>query len=542
MRITQLFAAAMLMAAGAAQAQQPYVSKVWVADKGNGTYQNPILYADYSDPDVCRAGDDYYMVSSSFNCVPALQILHSKDMVNWSLVGAAAPDGLKYEDGFDKPQHGNGMWAPSIRYHQNEFYIYVGDPDYGILMTKAKKAEGPWSPLVMVKAGKGLIDPCPLWDEDGRAYVSHAFAGSRAGLKSVLAVFEMTPDGTQAISESRIVFDGHEKHETVEGTKFHKKDGYYYILAPAGGVKPGWQLAMRSKNVYGPYEEKIVLAQGKTAINGPHQGAWVETPGGEHWFFHFQDVYAYGRIVHLQPMTWKDGWPVMGVDKDGDGCGEPVLSHRKPNVGASYPVCTPLESDEFDGTTLGWQWQWHANPQPTWVFNAGHKGYARLFSVPLAADYKNLWNVPNLLMQKFPAPEFSATTKVTFTPSSKFTGERAGLVVMGFNYGGLFVENTPAGLVLTQADCAKADKGTPEKVNATVNLKDGNLWLKVSVAKEGVCTYSYSTDGKKYQSLGNTFTAREGRWIGAKVGLFVTRPQFSNDGGWMDVDWFRIDK
>lgn len=530
------------MAFGAAQAQQPYVSKVWVADKGNGTYQNPILYADYSDPDVCRAGDDYYMLSSSFNCVPALQILHSKDMVNWSLVGAAAPDGLKYEDGFDKPQHGNGMWAPSIRYHQNEFYIYVGDPDYGILMTKAKKAEGPWSPLVMVKAGKGLIDPCPLWDEDGRAYVSHAFAGSRAGLKSVLAVFEMTPDGTQAISESRIVFDGHEKHETVEGTKFHKKDGYYYILAPAGGVKPGWQLAMRSKNVYGPYEEKIVLAQGKTAINGPHQGAWVETPGGEHWFFHFQDVNAYGRIVHLQPMTWKDGWPVMGVDKDGDGCGEPVLSHRKPNVGATYPVCTPLESDEFDGISLGWQWQWHANPQPTWVFNAGHKGYARLFSVPLAADYKNLWNVPNLLMQKFPAPEFSATTKVTFTPSSKFTGERAGLVVMGFNYGGLFVENTPAGLVLTQADCAKADKGTPEKVNATVNLKDGNLWLKVSVAKEGVCTYSYSTDGKKYQSLGNTFTAREGRWIGAKVGLFVTRPQFSNDGGWMDVDWFRIDK
>ncbi|PZX13700.1 beta-xylosidase [Breznakibacter xylanolyticus] len=542
MRITQLFATAMLMAAGAAQAQQPYVSKVWVADKGNGTYQNPILYADYSDPDVCRAGDDYYMVSSSFNCVPALQILHSKDMVNWSLVGAAAPDGLKYESVFDKPQHGNGMWAPSIRYHQGEFFIYVGDPDFGILMTKAKKAEGPWSPLAMVKAGKGLIDPCPLWDEDGRAYVSHAFAGSRAGLKSVLAVFEMTPDGTQAISESRIVFDGHEKHETVEGTKFHKKDGYYYILAPAGGVKPGWQLAMRSKNVYGPYEEKIVLAQGKTAINGPHQGAWVETPGGEHWFFHFQDVNAYGRIVHLQPMTWKDGWPVMGVDKDGDGCGEPVLSHRKPNVGATYPVCTPLESDEFDGISLGWQWQWHANPQPTWVFNAGHKGYARLFSVPLAADYKNLWNVPNLLMQKFPAPEFSATTKVTFTPSSKFTGERAGLVVMGFNYGGLFVENTPAGLVLTQADCAKADKGTPEKVNATVNLKDGNLWLKVSVAKEGVCTYSYSTDGKKYQSLGNTFTAREGRWIGAKVGLFVTRPQFSNDGGWMDVDWFRIDK
>lgn len=521
---------------------QNYVSKVWVADKGNGTYQNPIIYADYSDPDVCRAGDDYYMVSSSFNCVPALQILHSKDMVNWTLVGAALPDGLAYDQGFDKPQHGNGVWAPSIRYHQGEFYIYYGDPDFGIFMTKAKKAEGPWLPVTLVKGGKGLIDACPLWDEDGRAYVAHAFAGSRAGLKSVLAVFEMTPDGTKAIGESRIVFDGHEKHETVEGAKFHKRDGYYYILAPAGGVKPGWQLAMRSKNVYGPYEERIVLAQGKTAINGPHQGAWVQTQNGEDWFFHFQDVNAYGRIVHLQPMKWINGWPVMGVDKDGDGTGEPVPTYKKPNVGATYPVCTPVESDEFDGLTLGLQWQWHANPKPTWAFYAGHKGYARLFSVPVAKEYKNLWDVPNLLLQKFPAPEFTATAKLTFNPNPRFTGERAGLVVMGFNYAGLFIENTDKGLVLSQNECTKADKGTPEKVNASQPLTNGNVWLRVKVAKEGICTYSFSTDGKKFTDLGTAFTAREGRWIGAKVGMFVTRPEWSNDGGWLDVDWFRIEK
>ncbi|MFT3738140.1 MAG: glycoside hydrolase 43 family protein [Breznakibacter sp.] len=521
---------------------QNYVSKVWVADKGNGTYQNPIIYADYSDPDVCRAGDDYYMVSSSFNCVPGLQILHSKDMVNWTIVGAALPDGLLYDQGFDKPQHGNGVWAPSIRYHQGEFYIYYGDPDFGVFMTKAQKAEGPWAPLTLVKAGKGLIDACPLWDEDGRAYVAHAFAGSRAGLKSVLAVFEMTPDGTRAIGESRIVFDGHEKHETVEGAKFHKRDGYYYILAPAGGVKPGWQLAMRSKNVYGPYEERIVLAQGKTAINGPHQGAWVQTQTGEDWFFHFQDVYAYGRIVHLQPMKWVDGWPVMGIDKDGDGTGEPVLTYKKPNVGGTYPVCTPQESDEFDGLTLGAQWQWHANPQSTWAFYAGHKGYARLFSVPVPKGYKNLWDVPNLLLQKFPAPEFSATAKLTFTPNPKMVGERAGLVAMGMDYAGLFIENTGKGLVLSQTECLKADKGAAEKINASQPLTDGNVWLRVKVVKGGVCSYSYSTDGKKFTDLGASFTAREGRWIGAKVGVFITRPEWSNDGGWLDVDWFRIDR
>jgi beta-xylosidase len=520
---------------------QNYVSKVWVADKGNGTYQNPIINADYSDPDVCRAGDDYYMVSSSFNCVPALQILHSKDMVNWTIVGAAAPDGLEPREVFNKPQHGNGIWAPSIRFHNGEFYIYVGDPDYGIYMSKAKNAEGPWEPLLLVKAGKGLIDPCPLWDEDGRAYVSHAWAGSRAGLKSVLSIFEMTPDGTKAISESRIVFDGHEKHETIEGTKFHKKDGYYYIFAPAGGVKPGWQLAMRSKNVYGPYEERIVLAQGKSTINGPHQGAWVETQTGENWFFHFQDIYAYGRIVHLQPMVWKDGWPVIGEDKDGDGTGEPVMAYKKPNVGATYPICTPQESDEFDGYTLGLQWQWHANPKPTWAYCAGQKGYARLFSVPIADDYKNLWNVPNLLLQKLPALEFTATTKITFTPSPKFIGERAGLVMMGFSYAGLFIENTDKGLVISQTQCIDADKGSAETVNASAPITNGNVWLRVTVAKGGICTYSYSTDGKKYANMGTSFTAREGRWIGAKVGVFITRPKFTNDGGWMDVDWFRIE-
>ncbi|MEN9444690.1 MAG: hypothetical protein RIS47_1580, partial [Bacteroidota bacterium] len=435
------------------QSAQQYVSKVWQPDKGDGSYQNPIIYADYSDPDVCAAGDNFYMVSSSFNCIPGLQILQSKDLVNWTIISAAIPNALIPTAVFQKPQHGNGVWAPSIRFHNNEFYIFFGDPDFGIYMTKAPKAEGPWSPLKLIKAAKGNIDACPLWDTDGKAYVVHGWAGSRAGLKSILSIFEIDPITCEAISPSRIIFDGHENNETIEGSKFYKKGDWYYIFAPAGGVPTGWQLAMRSKNVYGPYEYKIVLAQGKTAINGPHQGAWVSTTTGEDWFLHFQDVGPYGRIVHLQPMVWKKDWPVIGDDPDGDGCGQPVLRHKKPDVGGEFPICNPQESDEFNALTLAPQWQWHANPKETWIYLAADKGFARLYAAALDSSWKNLWDVPNLLLQKTPANKFSATVKLQFTPNPKFIGERMGLVMMGRDYGFIGLENTAKGLVLTQNLC-----------------------------------------------------------------------------------------
>ena len=263
-------------------------------------------------------------------------------------------------------------------------------------------------------------------------YLVHAYAGSRAGIKSVLAVCELDSTGTKVISPSRIVFDGHENHPTCEGPKFYKRGDYYYIFTPAGGVATGWQLVLRSKNVYGPYEEKIVLAQGKTGVNGPHQGAWVETKeankdGIRDWFFHFQDVGAYGRIVHLQPMRWVDDWPVIGEDKDGDGCGQPVSKALKP----ALPPCqgAPQESDEFDGTTLGLQWQWAAEPQATWYFCDAKNSLLRLYSVyysdsvPVRVDTQKKQGhdicYPNLLLQKTPAPAFTVTAKVRFCPNKK---------------------------------------------------------------------------------------------------------------------------
>ena len=270
------------------------ISKVWVADNGDGTYTNPVLYADYSDPDAIRVGDDYYLVASSFNCIPGLPILHSRDLVNWELIGYALDKQPPFEV-FDKVQHGNGVWAPCIRYHNNQFYIYYPDPDFGIYVVTATNPAGPWSKPLLVQPGKGLIDPSPLWDTDGKAYLVYALAGSRAGVKSVIMINRMDADGSKLIGNSVMLIDGHKKHPTIEGPKIYKRNGYYYVFAPAGGVAPGWQMVMRSKNIFGPYEDRIVMAQGKTDINGPHQGAWVDTKTGENWFLNFQDLGAYGR-------------------------------------------------------------------------------------------------------------------------------------------------------------------------------------------------------------------------------------------------------
>ncbi|ERM82758.1 glycoside hydrolase [Rhodonellum psychrophilum GCM71 = DSM 17998] len=530
-----------LLFIGIISAQEGPISKVWVADQGDGTYINPILHADYSDPDLCRVGDDFYMTASSFNAVPGLPILHSKDLVNWNLIGYALERQLPL-DFFSKPQHGNGVWAPAIRFHKGEYYIYWGDPDFGIYMVKTKDPAGPWEEPVLVEAGLGLIDPCPLWDEDGKAYLSHAYAGSRAGIKSVLVVKPMNAEGTKTTGAGKLVFDGHENHPTVEGTKFYKRNGYYYIFAPAGGVSTGWQLILRSKNPYGPYEEHIALAQGETEINGPHQGGWVELKNGEHWFVHFQDKDAYGRIVHLQPMSWKNDWPTMGEDNDGDGTGQPVLIHKKPNVGKSFPAMTPPDTDEFEGNELGMQWQWHANPKATWAFSNPAKGQLRLYTDQIPEDAKNLWDAPNLLLQKFPAEEFTTTTSLTFTPNEKLENEQVGLIVMGMSYAYLGLESKKDGLYLKYVTCLDAEHGKPEQEITIKKLESHHIHFRVKVEKGGLVTFSYSENGQEFISVEERFSAVPGKWIGAKVGLFATRKSKTNDSGYVDIDWFRFSK
>lgn len=522
----------------------PYVSKVWVSDLKNGSYQNPILHADYSDPDVARVGDDYFMTSSSFNCIPGLPILHSKDMVNWEIVNYALPKQVPAEH-YNSTQHGNGVWAPSIRYHNNELYIYWGDPDFGIYMVKTKDPFGKWDAPVLVMEAKGAIDACPLWDDDGRVYLAHGWAGSRAGVKSILTVREMNKEGTAVIDEGNHVYDGHELDPTVEGAKFYKRNGYYYIFAPAGGVATGWQLVLRSKNVYGPYERKVVLEQGKSDINGPHQGAWVDTPKGESWFYHFQDIEAYGRIVHLQPKEWKNDWPFIGEDKDGNGIGEPVKTHKKPNVGKSYPVVTPQESDDFTADKIGLQWEWQANSNILWHAKMRDSDNLRLFSMKMPDDSKNLWMVPNLLLQKFPAKNFTATTKIKLIPEEAETGKKAGLIIMGMDYAVLQITHDAKGYYIQQTHAKNAIKGAEEVVNESQKLKTNEAYFRVEVSGKGIeaiYQFSYSEDGKKFKEIGKPFTALPGKWIGAKVGLFSVSTQEAKRGGYADVDWFEINK
>ena len=548
-------------------------------------YQNPVLHADYSDPDVCRAGEDYWMTASSFNCFPGLPILHSRDLVNWELVGAALTDypGV----GWDGPendfrttvQHGKAVWAPAIRYHDGWFYIYVGDPDRGVFMVRTQDPEGPWEPPVWVVREKGFIDPCPFWDEDGKAYLSHGSAGSRAGLKSILFVAPMAPDGTRLLGPSRIVYDGHLTQPTIEGTKFYKRDGKYYIFSPAGGVATGWQTVLRADDPFGPYEERIVMAWAPGTVNGPHQGAWVQTPEGEDWFLHFQDKGAYGRIVHLQPMRWgEDGWPLIGDDPDGDGVGQPVSAHRFLDSGSASArndkTTTVISSaaeksaDSYNPFGIGLEWQYPAVPSPYWHY-ALPEGGVRLYSVEQKWPYNSLWDCPNFLAQKFPAERFTVRAKLSFRPNPqlKERGEQAGFAVMGNDYACLRLTDTGKGAVLDYVECRKAHEGASETVRELavlpyrfeplpheresknvplvnyLDMPEAVVWVELDVrakAVEGnvpdaVCRFRYSLDGKRFTQVEGTFKAQPELWVGAKFGFWCNRFATKNDSGWLDV-------
>ena len=546
-KTTTLMALALLPLAAAAQ----YKSQVWSPDNGDGTYTNPVINADYSDPDVCvgPSGEDYYMTASSFQCTPGLPILHSNDLVNWKIINYALGNLYEGDDEmlghFSEPRHGDGVWAPSIRYHNGEYYIYWGDPDHGVYMVKTKDPAGKWDKPVCVIKGKGYIDTTPLWDDDGRCYMVNGWANSRSKFASVLTVRELSADGTRAIGQPVIVFDGNgTENRTCEGPKFYKRDGWYWIMCPAGGVPTGFQLAMRSKSPYGPYEHKIVLAQGKTNINGPHQGGWVHTKYGEDWFLHFQDKEAYGRVVHLNPVDWSTGWPVMGKK------GEPVTTYKKPKASTQL-ITNPVESDEFNTPTMGLQWQWHANYDEKFGVPTAF-GTFRIYTYKLSNGWKNFWEVPNMLLQKTPADSFTVTTKMRFT--SKADGQMGGLIMMGLDYSALILKRTGDQFQLVQATCKAADKGKEqtEQVIATlkptakdkIDYKPGiheDIYLRLTVDNSKV-NFAYSSDGKKFTPCGTEFQMREGKWIGAKFGFVSVETDAKADRGWVEADWIRVTK
>lgn len=531
----------------------------WNPDLGDGTYRNPVLFADYSDPDVVRVGGDFWLVSSSFNHAPALPILHSRDLVNWTLVSHALPAQVPL-DHFSVPRHGEGVWAPSIRFHAGKFWVFYPDPDFGIYVVTATDPRRSWSAPVLVKAGKGLIDPCPLWDEDGKVYLVHGWARSRSGKNNLLTLNELSTDATHVLDgDGMVLIDENTAGRgwaTLEGPKFYKHGGYYWIFAPVGGVTGGSQAVYRAKAIRGPYEARIVLEQGQTAINGPHQGGWVDTPSGENWFLHFQDRGPFGRVVHLEPMAWRaDGWPAMGTAvTTGAEKGEPVLVHQKPGV-PPQPVAGPATSDEFDAPALGLQWQWQANPRPDFLSLAARPGSLRLAC--LAAPGANgLYNAPNLLLQKFPAPAFTATTTLNFSAAAE--GDEAGLIVFGYSYAWIGLRKTTAGLRVVQMTNQDANKDGAEVESGAFDAKSDSLEVRVTVAADGKCRFAYSADEKSFNPLGKEFQSTVGRWVGAKVGVFAAAapvlvkgeaPGNAKSGlpfealakeGHADFDWFRV--
>ena len=513
---------------------------MWNADLGNGMYKNPILYADYSDPDACRAGEDYFMIASSFCNAPGLPVLHSKDLVNWKVVNYILPK--VPEERYDKPVHGCGVWAPAIRYHDGTFFACFPMPDEGIYMSTTKDPFGTWSEPVNIRPGAGWIDPCPFWDEDGRAYLVAGVAKSRIGYKSVLHMIEMQPDGMGLIGEAKVVFDGNlNEQETIEGPKLYKRNGWYYIFAPAGGVKTGWQTVLRSRNIFGPYEYRVVMRQGDTPVNGPHQGAWVDTVTGEDWFLHFQDVYAAGRIIHLQPMSWKEDWPIIGIAKDGNDYGEPVFTYRKPNVGEAAKeaeICEPDASDDFSKNTLGFQWQWNANPKEDW-YKLTSEGLC-LKEVKQEEKIKH-GDYPNLLLQKWPAPEFICDT--TLSLAELKANEEAGVISMGIKYALLSFARNEEGVVEASFINGEQKYGkilvesTEETSTSlgTLAFADDSetITVRMSVHRVGTqdlsekeknfpleeVVFEYSTNGTDYKKAGS-YMAAAGRWVGVKSGVY----------------------
>lgn len=553
---------------------------MWVADLQNGNYRNPVLYADYSDPDAIRVGEDYFMIASSFSNSPALPVLHSKDLVNWKVINYC----LKHvpEFRYNNPIHGCGVWAPSIRYHEGTYYVCFPMPDEGIYMTTTKDPWGEWSKPVNIRPGAGWIDPCPFWDDDGKAYLVAGVAKSRIGYKSVLHIVRMQPDGMGIFGDEVKIFDGNENDQiTIEGPKMYKRNGYYYVFAPAGGVKTGWQTVLRSKNPFGPYEYKVVLRQGDSPVNGPHQGAWVDTVTGEDWFLHFQDVYAAGRITHLQPMHWENDWPIIGVNKEGNDYGEPVMEYRKPDIGkteseledkSKYPVCEPDTTDEFDSDALMLQWQWNANYDDSWFDTKtdvyGNKAedgsYIKLNAVP-TTPLRPVGDYRNLLLQKWPAPEFTCVTKMSF--NGLVDGDYAGIISLGVDYAALGVAKKNGSYFLRTVngkqnfDCESVytQEIVDEKPIEADRFADDTktVYLRYTVKRTGAtetkemalsvknvpveeASLEISFDGKAYENA-VSYTAKAGRWVGVKNGMFVSHDNTvkNEENGFATVDYIR---
>ncbi|WP_058186337.1 glycoside hydrolase family 43 protein [Terracidiphilus gabretensis] len=483
-------------------------------------YNNPILYADYSDPDAIRYGSHYYLIASTFHFVPGIPILSSTDLVHWT-IAAHAVQRLNMDPRYNLTgsgpsgnRYGMGIWAPAIRRHNGLFYIYFPTPTEGIFVTTAHNITGPWTEPTAVIAQPGLEDPCPFWDDDGQAYLVHSRKGA-----GPLILHHLSPDGLHVLDEGKVIVDDHQNLPTLEGPKLYKRNGWYYIFAPFGGVTTGKQAVLRSHSIYGPYEQRVVLAQGSTKINGPHQGAYIETPSGQGFFLHFQSAGAHGRIVHLEPVTWQNDWPIIGA------AGEPVPSGTAPKPAEASRALRPQTSDEFSTHTLGQQWEWNHNPDNAHWSLTARPGYLRL----IPAQAEGLLTAHNTLTQCMQDNAFDFTTRIDI--SALKPGTHAGLAMF---------EASASGLEII-ADATQKHLQYFHQTGPTASTIPGpaltqpTLQLRIHVEAD-TATYFYSLDnGKAFQSLGPPTPIHFSWWKGSRPSLFAYTTEAT--AGTIDFDW-----
>ena len=483
-------------------------------------YTNPIIHADFSDPDVIRVNDDFYMIASSFNFLPGIPILHSKNLVSWSYIGYAIN---KLPSKFDKVCHGEGIWAPSIRYHNNMFYIVYPMPDEGIFEIHSKSIYGPWSESDCLIEGKGYEDPCPIWVGD-KAYLVFSFVKSRIGFNSLLAVIEVDSELKHTIGEYKIVYDGHNDNPTIEGPKFYYINDYFYILAPSGSVKSGWQVALRSKNIYGSYESKIILYQGDTLINGPHQGGLVsiDDSNTKYSFIHFQDKRAYGRICHLQPVTWTNSWPLCGKVDDLLLPGTPVISNDYP-IDIEDNLTLPI-SDDFKENKLSYMWQHPSNIDDFYSFNDG-----LIFELKNTEYPDEINKIPYGLFTKVSGLNFDLD--ISFQLNDMSNLNHFGFVIMGKKYNAIeFLKKEESIYIrIIKGEFDKKDiivleeKINTTKINITGEFRNKDIYDLI---------YDIKVNNKTYLENQKAF---EGKWVGTKLGFYGYS---SNDKGTVKINYY----
>jgi len=499
------------------------------SDNGDGTYTNPVIAADFPDPDVILVNDTYYMVTTTMFIFPGVTILKSKDLVNWEYCSNAVSrfDFSKYYDLDGGNRYGHGQWATSLKYNNGKFYLLFITLDEGGFLCTATRPEGPWQ---IRKLPKGFYDPGLFFDDDGRIYVAHGY--------NTIRMTELDTNFAPKGNDS-LVYTG-DIRRGLEGTHVYKINGYYYLYCTYGGLD-GFQAAFRSKNIYGPYEQKVVIRDTTKGPNyGIHQGALIKTQTGEWWTMLFVDSGPFGRFPSLQPVTWIDGWPMVGIN------GKAVVTYKKPNVGKTFPATTLPTSDEFNTTDIGMQWGWNHNPDSTKWSLTEKPEYLRLKTAKVVDSLPKARNTLTQRMFAYYSDTLASLATTKMEIGNMKEGDIAGLAVFQDPYAYIGIKKVNGQNYILMVNNGKTidstvERGTTIYLRASAFYGSGAalMYGGDAVPGTGTASFSYSTDDKSYVKIGNELKMRFNLKIftGNKFCLFNYATKAT--GGYVDVDWFR---